>query len=282
MTRTLAVVVAATVVGVAAWAAVRDGPGRSFSSSVTSARTLSAREFWDTYKTGGERRAAGDCEAAIRQYTRALVLRPGHEDSLYYMGSCHAERGERALALAAYQQLVDINPEGSSRAYMQMGILLASPGPDGRRALDAAERLFTRALEVDPDSGALLGLAEVAVLRRRWDEAARRLDAASADNAMSIAAPYLQAYLSFRRGDRAAAWERFQVAVSRGEMRKGPVAWSEEGDVKADPALRWRALARQSLFGEQWIHVRRYLEPPGPVPADMEREFRALNALIEP
>ena len=282
MTRLLAVMVAATVAGVAAWTAVRDGPGRGVSSNVTSARTLSAREFWDTYKAAGERRAAGDCETAIRQYTRALALRPGHEDSLYYMGSCHVERGERALALAAYQQLVDSNPEGSSRGYMQMGIVLASAGPDGRRELDAAERQFTRALAVDPDSGAMLGLAEVAMLRRRWDEAARRLDAASADNAMSIAAPYLQAYLSFRRGDRAAAWERFQVAVSRGEMRKGPVAWSEEGNVKADPALRWRALARQSLFGEQWIQVRRYLKPPGPVMADMEREFRALAALIEP
>lgn len=282
MTRSLAVVVAATVAGVVAWTAVRDGPGRGFSSNVTSARTLSAREFWDTYKAAGERRAAGDCDAAIRQYTRALALRPGHEDSLYYMGSCHVERGERALALAAYQELVDSNPEGSSRGYMQMGIVLASPGPDGRRALDAAEQQFTRALAVDPDSGAMLGLAEVAMLRRRWDEAARRLDAASADNAMSIAAPYLQAYLSFRRGDRAAAWERFQVAVSRGEMRKGPVAWSEEGNVKADPALRWRALARQSLFGEQWIQVRRYLKPPGPVMADMEREFKTLGALIEP
>jgi hypothetical protein len=99
---------------------------------------------------------------------------------------------------------------------------------------------------------------------------------------MSIAVPYLQAYLAHRDGDRATAWRLFQAAVARGEMTKGPVTWSEEGDVKADPALRWRALARQSLTGEQWIRLQRYVEPRSATQADMEHELRELAAVVEP
>jgi tetratricopeptide (TPR) repeat protein len=278
MTRVLAGVVAVMAAGVTAWVLVR--PPAAPAGATTAAPPSSARAFWDAYKAAGDRRARGDCAGAIEHYTRALSLRPAHEDSLYYMGNCHAERGERDAAMAAYQRLVEVNPAGSSRGYMQMGLLLAAPGPDGRRDLAGAERLFTRALEVDSDSGALLGLAEVALLRHRWDEAARRLEAASADNAMSIAAPFFQAYLAFRDGDRARALTLFTTAVARGELKKGPVAWSEEGDVKADPELRWRALARQSVLGGHWAGLRKYLAPPGPTMADLEREMRALEAAI--
>lgn len=280
MTRMLAGAIAALVAMTAAWMLARRPAEHGTTVVAGAPATGAAREFWDAYKAAGERRSRGDCAGAIEHYTRALVLRPTHEDSLYYMGNCHAERGEREAAMAAYERLVEVNPEGSSRGYMQMGLLLAMPAPDGRRDLAGAERFLARALEVDSDSGALLGLAEVALLRHRWDEAARRLHAASADNAMSIAAPYLQAYLAFRGGDRARALTLFKTAVARGELKKGPVAWSEEGDVKADPELRWRALARQSVLGEHWVGLRKYLAPPGPTLADLEREMRALDAVI--
>lgn len=278
MTRVLAGVVAVLAAGVTAWVLVR--PAAEPAGATAAATPSGAREFWDAYRAAGARRSQGDCAGAIGHYTRALALRPTHEDSLYYLGNCHADRGEREAAMAAYERLVAVNPEGSSRAYMQMGLLLAASAPDGRRDLAGAERLFTRALEVDSDSGALLGLAEVALLRHRWDEAARRLEAASADNAMSIAAPFLQAYLAYRDGDRTRALTLFETAVARGELKKGPVAWSEEGDVKADPELRWRALARQSVLGGHWVGLRRYLAPPGPTMADLEREMRALEATI--
>lgn len=281
MTRVLAGLVAVLAAGVTAWLLARPPSERS-GTAVAAAAPTGARQFWDAYKAAGERRSRGDCAGAIGHYRRALALRPDHEDSLYYLGNCYAEGGERPAAMAAYARLVEVNPEGSSRGYMRMGLLLAMPGPDGRRDLAAAERLLNRALEVDSDSGALLGLAEVALLRHRWDEAARRLEAVGADNAMSIAAPFLQAYLAFRAGHRATAWPLFRTAVARGEMKKGPVAWSEEGDVKADPELRWRALARQSVLGEHWVGLRRYLAPPGPTMADMERELRALDAVIAP
>jgi hypothetical protein len=97
---------------------------------------------------------------------------------------------------------------------------------------------------------------------------------------MSVAVPFLRGYLSLRRGGRLEAWRFFETAVKRGELKKPPVAWSAEGDVKADPALRWQALARQSVFGTHWLRLRRYLKEPGPTPADMERDYSLLEAAI--
>lgn len=69
-------------------------------------------------------------------------------------------------------------------------------------------------------------------------------------------------------------------------MKKPLVPWSEESDFKTDPELRWRALARQSLFGDNWLRLRRYQcapegRPHGSLlPALMEREYRRLQSRL--
>ena len=65
-------------------------------------------------------------------------------------------------------------------------------------------------------------------------------------------------------------------------LKKPAVKWTEEGDVKADPALRWRALARQSVLGDHWLRVREYAKGAGPAQADMAREYRLLDAALRP
>jgi tetratricopeptide (TPR) repeat protein len=239
-----------------------------------------AREFWALYREATTLRAAGDCGGAVVAYQKALALRPDHEDALYYLGNCHLERRRYAEALQAYRRLAAVNPAGSSRGYMQGALIFASLDPEAPYDLPQAEEMFRRALEVDQDSGAVLGLAEVAILKGQWQEARRRLETVEAENPMSVAAPYLRGYLAFRRGERDEAWRSFRVAVGRAEIKKPGVKWTEEGDVKADPALRWRALARQSVFGAHWVRVRAYVAPPGPRFAEMEREYRQLDASL--
>lgn len=239
-----------------------------------------AREFWARYREATAQRAAGEFESAVASYERALALRPDHEDSLYYLGNCLLERRAYTDALEAYRRLAEVNPEGSSRGYMQRALVHASLDPEAPFELDLAERMFRRALDVDSDSGAVLGLAEVALLRGQWDDARRRLEAVDAENPMSVAAPYLLGALASKRGERGEAWRLFQTAVARSEVTKPQVKWTEEGDIKADPALRWRALARQSVFGAHWIRVRAYLSPPGPRLDDMEREYRQFEAAL--
>ncbi len=238
------------------------------------------RHFWAAYDEASDHRMAGRLDEAIAAYRRALAVRPDHEDGLYYLGNCLLERGEIGPAVETYERLVAASPEGSSRGYIQLALIRASLEPHPWRDLAEAERLFTQALAVDPDSGALVGLGETALLRGDTERAGQFLRRAGDDNAMSIAVPYLLGYLAWERGDEARAFELFRIAVARGELKKGAVKWTEEGDMKADPELRWRALARQSVFGVHWIALRRYLDPPGPTAEDIRRDYRRLAAAI--
>jgi tetratricopeptide (TPR) repeat protein len=258
---------------------VRQGSGAR--AATPPARAGAAQEFWATYRDATSRRTIGDCGSAVALYQRAVVLRPDHEDALYYLGNCHADLGEYDAAIDAYRRLVAVNPNGSSRAYIQWALVHALLTPEAPRDLERAQRLFQQALDLDPESGALLGLAEIAVLRGEADRAESLLTRVAAGDSMSVAAPYLLGYLAWRRAALDAAWRDFRLAVDRGALKKPPVAWSEEGDVKADPALRWRALARQSVFGAYWIRARAYVGGAGPGRGDMEHEYRLLDAALK-
>ncbi len=236
----------------AAWIAGA-GTGTPVAQATATAAATRARQFWPIYERAGQARSAGRLEDAIALYTQALVVRPEHEDSLYYLGNCLLERRDHDGALRVYERLVAANPAGSSRGYMQLGSLRASLDPEAPVDLPKARALFEHALALDPDSGALLGLAEVALLEHQLAEAARLLASVEADNPMSVAAPYLRGYLAFARDDAAGAWALFKAATARGEFKKAAVRWTEEGDAKTSPELRWRALARQSVFGAYWI-----------------------------
>ena len=239
------------------------------------------RRFWDTYKQASRKRAAGELNEAVALYQQTLELRPNHEDSLYYQGNCFMELGRYNEALDNYQGLIHVNPQGSSRGYMQMGLIYASLEPGAPMDLKAAEQVFEKTLSVDPDSGAQLALGEVALLQNDWEKARQKLQSANADNPMSMAAPYLLGYLSFQKGDRQEAWKWFQLAIQRGELKKPALKWTEEGDVKADPALRWRALARQSIFGDYWLPIRKYLKDPNFSIAVMDDEYKRLANVLE-
>ena len=247
------------------------------SNKIEAAQAEQVHRFWDTYQQASRKRAAGELEAAATLYNEALKLRPNHEDSLYYVGNCYFEMRRYQDAIAAYQQLIAVNPLGSSRGYVQLALVHAWLDPAAPVDLDQADQYFQKALQIDPDSGALLGIGEVALLQGKWDKAVDALQKENADNAMSMACPYLLGYLSWRKGEREDAWRWFRLAVQRGELKKPAIKWTEEGDVKADPELRWRALARQSVTGKYWLRARNYLNQPAMSAAAMDSEYRAMR-----
>jgi len=277
--RSLAALLLLALLAMAAFKAVRarrqeqQNPAQAFPAATT-------RQFWETYRLASQKRAAGDLEAAVAQYAKALALKPEHEDSLYYQGNCYLELGRYPEAIEAYERLVTASPEGSSRAYMQLGLVYSCLEAGAPLNLVKAAEYFQRTVQVDPDSGGLLALGEVALLRGEWQKAWDALESANADNPMSMAAPYLLGYLCYRKGQQAEAWRWFRLAVERGELKKPAVKWTEEGDVKADPELRWRALARQSVFGKYWLPLRKYLKRDSS-PADMKSEYQQLQEALD-
>jgi tetratricopeptide (TPR) repeat protein len=238
------------------------------------------QQFWSRYREASQRRAAGDLEGAIELYQQAVALRPHHEDSLYYLGNCYLESRRYSEALSTYDRLIAANRLGSSRGYVQIALIHADRRPGAPYDLEKADRYFRQALAVDPDSGALLGIGEIALLRGEWQQAREALEGVNRDDAMSVAAPYLLGYLSWRADQRDEAWRWFRLAVTRCKVKKPLLKWSEEGDLKADPELRWRALARQSVLGSHWIRLRAYLKQPHLSPDVMGHEYTRLRNSI--
>lgn len=261
--------------GLTVFKAVRNRQDRD--SSRNEGSDESVRRFWDTYRQASAKRVAGELGSAADLYQAALKLRPNHEDSLYYGGNCYFELQRYQEAIAEYERLIAVNPQGSSRGYVQLALVHAWLDPAAPINLDQSEQYFEQAMRVDPDSGAMLGIGEVEILRGRWEEASKALEKDNADNAMSMAAPYLLGYLSWRKGEKETAWRWFQLAVRRGELQKPPVKWTQEGDLKADPELRWRALARQSITGQYWLRARAYLKDPAISRAQMESAYQSMR-----
>ena len=241
---------------------------------------LSTRQFWEAYQQASQKRSIGELETAVSFYQEALRLKPNHEDSLYYLGNCLFELRRFPEAIETYERLTAVNPLGSSRGYMQLGLIYADLDPGAPWDLKKASQYFQKTLQVAPDSGAMLAVGEVSVLQQDWKTAEKALQAVNTDSPMSMAAPYLLGYLAYRKGQKADAWKWFELAVQRGEFKKPQLKWTEEGDIKADPELRWRALARQSVFGRYWLPLRKYLRVANLSPAIMEQEYSQLSELL--
>jgi len=279
LTRKLTIVLILAFLGMAALQAMRARQQRQLNQRET-LPSENTRRFWETYRLASQKRVSGDLDTAAALYQKALALKPDHEDSLYYQANCYFELGRYPEAIEAYERLVTASPEGSSRGYMQLGLVYSSLEVGAPLNLPKAEDYFQRSVQVDPDSGGRLALGEVAMLRGDWQKAGDHLESANADNPMSMAAPYLLGYLCYRQGQQAEAWRWFSLAVQRGELKKPALKWTEEGDVKADPELRWRALARQSVFGKYWLQLRKYMEKGSYAQADMKKEYQQLQKVL--
>lgn len=278
LTRALAILVVLGL-GLVAFKAISSRQ-QSSQESIAGPQVENTRRFWEAYKHASHSRAAGELVLAAASYQNALALKPGHEDSLYYQGNCYFELGRYREAIAAYEQLIAVNPQGSSRGYMQLGLVYSCLEKGAPLNLPKAAEYFQRSVQVDPDSGGLLALGEVAMLQGEWQEAWDALESANNDNPMSMAAPYLLGYLCYRKARHGEAWHWFSLGVRRGELKRPAMKWTEEGDIKADPELRWRALARQSVFGKYWLPLRRYLKSGSYTQVEMKHEYEQLRQVL--
>jgi tetratricopeptide (TPR) repeat protein len=222
----------------------QDGPAPG--SVFSEARKAQIAAFWEAYRRASERRQAGDLEAAVPAYREALRLDARHEDTLYYLGNALFDLGRYEEALAAFRQLIAVNPL-SARAHFQAGAVLSCPEPGAPFDLEAAEQEFRRTLEINrEESEPLVRLGEVALARGDLDAAEAHLTGAVRLNAKAAGAYYLLGYIRWTRGDRAGAAALLHTALRQKAPEKPAHGVLGEGD-RRQPH-RPGEVRRQSLF----------------------------------
>ena len=188
-------------------------------------------EFWATHRAGMDAlKRDRDCGKAAERFRRALELDSGHEDARYYLAHCLWARGDAAGALAELDEMRRRAPM-SLRAHRQWAAFAAATAVSAAD-LDAAEAAAARAVEINgEDSGGMLLLGEISLLRGRTAEAGRQFALACRSNPRAVDGLFLGAFVAWRGGDDARARELLAAArAARGEDWK-PEGTTAEGDV---------------------------------------------------
>ncbi|MHC1763040.1 MAG: tetratricopeptide repeat protein [Verrucomicrobiia bacterium] len=179
---------------------------------------------------------------------RTWASNPAHEDSRYYLGLCLASEGRTERALAQLRELQRINPQ-SHRAWQQWGVLRASSSREPAD-LESAQGALERAHAINPEeTGALLVLGEIALLRANAAEAAKHLSAACQTNPKAVGGFFLSAYIAWQNGDDAAAGRLLEGARAALGPDWQPRGATSEGDVQRKQHVEITLLAR---FWEEW------------------------------
>lgn len=212
--------------------------------------------FWERFGRATSLRMRGDLAGAARAYEEALALDARHEDALYYLGQCRRELGEHAQAREAFARLVETNAS-SARGHLALGALLASPDPAEPLELETAERHLRRAHEINAEeTGPMLRLGEILIVRGRAAEARHWLEAAARTNPKSVEAAFLAGYLRWEDGDRLGAEELFGKAVGASRADAPPRGVLGEGDRRAAAPPLPSPMGR-TLFGGLTDRLRR-------------------------
>lgn len=247
-----------------------DQPGATVASSPRSGKNDNDRDrllrFWRTQRAAMDAmKLEQDNAKAIGLFREAIVLNPRHEDSRYYLGLCLASQGDTLGALTALAELQQLNPQ-SHRAWQQWGVLraLAAENEDD---LAAAEQALEQAHRLNPEeTGSLLVLGEMALLRGDLNLAEERLAAATHTNPRAVGGFFLRGYLAWKHGDDPAARQFLEQARAALGPDWQPEGATREGDVKRKQHVEKTPLA---TFWEAW----KGQAEPGTV-------FRALQARL--
>lgn len=133
----------------------------------------------------------GDLQGARKVLETAVERWPKDTELLYSLGIALDKLDLRDEGIAVMERIIGLDPEHAD-ALNYVGYTLA----DERRDLDRALVLITKALEVEPDSGYIIDSL---------------------------------AWLHYRKGEFAQAWEEIRRAVER--VADDPIIWEHYGDV---------------------------------------------------
>lgn len=243
----LAILIAGFV-AITLWKSQPASVGANETETMTMAEKERIQRFWATYRTATELRLTGRLEEAAETYREALALNDRHEDAWYYLGNMHLELGERAGALRAWERLRSLNPH-SARAHAQLGDLHLCNPADTYFDVDSAETAFMRALSINKEeSGPVLRLGQVALLRGDLDRAQYYFDAVIGSNFKNVEAYVLNSYVAWKRGDHGRAARLLAQAREHTEPAAPPEGVLGEGDTRPGTALQVSAHSKCRAF----------------------------------
>jgi cytochrome c-type biogenesis protein CcmH/NrfG len=192
-----------------------------------------------------------NCTKAIPLFREALTYDASHEDGRYYLGHCLAAQGDIDGALALYEQMTRDNPQ-SHRGFARWGTLRAITSRSGAD-LDLAERALDKAYRLNPEeTGALLSLGEVALMRGERAAAQQRLAAACQTNPRATGGFFLLGYVTWKQGNAAGAADLLREARTSLGPEWKPKGATAEGDVLLKAHTETTPLSR---FWERWDGV---------------------------
>jgi tetratricopeptide (TPR) repeat protein len=250
-------------------------------SALTDTEKHRIRSFWTIYNKAQSLKLAGEWQAAIAEYLRALELDPKHEDTLYNLANCHFEMDRFGEAIGYLKRLVETNPI-SQRGFLQLGVIHACPGAGRSFDLHAAEAALRRAFEINQEeTGAILRLGEVALVRGEADRAYELFAKANRSNDRALEAWYMRAYIRWKDGSPEESRDLLMKAV---QAAKEPLVVAKvpgEGDTKAgsNPLLR-STVAEKRLVKALWSGLP--ARHPGETidPASLASEFTPLDEYL--
>lgn len=216
------------------------------------------RRFYATRERGTAARLAGEHAQAIDEYRAALLLWPAHADCLYYLANSLVALGREGEALAALRELVAFHPMQSA-AWVQLGRIHLPGGDPALDDLDAAEDAFRHAHDLNrEESGPVVRLGEVALLRGELAAAERWLDDAVAMNPRSVEGLYLAGKAAWLAGQPARAEELLQRARKLAAETPAGKSTLDEGNTKTGTALTERSQDWRSLAARETDAAREY------------------------
>ena len=235
-------------------------------AALSSRKNIAA--FWEAQRAAMDAlKVARDSRAAGALFLRALALNPRHEDSRYYLATCLAAAGQVDRALGQLRTLQQINPQ-SHRAFQQWGNLRAQFASKAAH-LEQAEAALLRARAINPEeTGALLILGEVVLLKGDLALAEKHLADACATNPKAFGGFFLRGYLAWRKGDHAQAADllrQTRAALGKDWQPKGSTS---EGDVREQQHSEASPLRR---YYERWSGS----EKPDEAFAELHRRLAA-------
>jgi Flp pilus assembly protein TadD len=248
------------------------------------AKTIAEKErikrFWEIYREATDQRLAGKTQEAAEGYRSALALNDKHEDALYYLGNLCVELGDYKTAEDAWRRLTRINPH-SARAHLQLGDLYLNFKQKEFFNLDNAEEEFQNALKINQEeTGPLLRLGHIALIRGDLPKAQHYFDAVIATNFKSVEAHFLNGYIAWKTGNAAQAKKMFSAAVQHSAAEKPVQGVLSEGDTKSGRALTLPETAKRRMLFQPFFGDLAGLEESS-LPQQMQERYRKLAALLQ-